>query len=191
MAYTLDQLVGFAQQAGFSGQSAQTIAAIAMAESGGNPYAINPNDPGGSYGLTQINQGAHGPTAQNTLGDPLEAFRQAFSISGGGSNFSPWSTYTNGMYLPFAAQLGIAGGGGSGGLDPQGNPLGAIGGGSGSGDPNAGLTGTTATGQPTTAKSPLSAIFGAVANLFQSFGLLILGAILLAIGAWYTAKPSS
>lgn len=185
MPYSYDDLLGFAQQAGFSGSSANTIAAIALAESGGNPYAINHADPGGSYGLTQINGAAWGPAAANTLGNPLEAFRQAFSISNGGQNFTPWSTYNSGAYLqnlPGGSFTGSTPGGSS---SPP-SPFSPGGGGSSSG-----LTGTSATGQPTTAQSPLSAIFGAIGNLFQSAGLLILGAILVAIGAWYTAKPKA
>jgi len=177
--YTFDQLLGFAQQAGFQGQSADTIAAIAMAESGGNPYAVNYADPGGSYGLTQINGAAWGAGAANTLGNPLEAFTQAFSVSQGGTNFTPWSTYNNGAYLQYATGSG-AGTAGS----AAGSILGGSSGSSGS------LTGTTATGQSTTAQSPLSAIFAAVGNLFQQGGLLLLGGILVGVGAWYLAKPT-
>lgn len=182
--YTLDQLLGFAQQAGFQGSSAQTIAGIAYAESSGNDQAINYSDPGGSYGLTQINGAAHGPTAANTLGNPLEAFQQAFQISNGGTNFTPWSTYNSGAYLPYASQLGLSG---SSSSSPLGGILGGTSGGSGSG----GLAGTTATGQTTQSQSPLSAIFASIGNLFQSAGLLILGAILVAIGAWFIVKPGS
>lgn len=101
---SFSDLVQYAQNAGFSGNSANTIAAIAMAESSGNPYAINPNDPGGSYGLTQINEGAWGIGAENTLGNPQEAFNQAYAVSNGGTNFSPWSTYTNGQYAQYLPQ---------------------------------------------------------------------------------------
>lgn len=177
MPYSFSELLGFARQAGFQGDQASTIAAIALAESGGNPNAINWNDPGGSYGLTQINGAAHGPGAAATLGNPLEAFSQAFHISGGGSNFTPWSTFNSGAYLPFLP--GGAGGSPSNPLPPSG------------GSPSGGLTGATATGQTTTAQSPLSAIFGAIGNLFQSAGLLLLGAILVAIGAWYIVKPKA
>lgn len=177
MPLSLAELEAYAAQAGFSGDSAKTIAAIAMAESGGNPNAINYNDPGGSYGLTQINAAAHGPGALAALGDPLNAFQQAFRISGGGANFTPWSTFNSGAYLPFLN------GGSSGGAG------GVLGAGGGAGGGSGGLTGTTATGQPTTSQSPLSAIFSAIGNLFQSAGLLLLGGILVAIGAWYIAKP--
>ena len=180
--YSLAELVEYARQAGFEGDSAKTIAAIAMAESSGNPYAVNALDPGGSYGLTQINGAAHGVGyASQTLGNPLEAFKQAFSISKGGTTFQPWSTYTNGMYLPHAQQLGIAGvAAGSGGTSS---------GSGGSAGSSGSLSGMSATGQPIQSQSPLSAIFASVGNIFQSTGLLMLGIVLVAVGAWYVAKP--
>lgn len=98
--YNYNDLLGYAQNAGFSGDSANIAAAIAMAESGGDPYADNPNDPnGGSYGLTQIN--GIWPGAQNTLGNPQAAFDQMFTISQGGTNFNPWGAYTNNSYQQF------------------------------------------------------------------------------------------
>lgn len=189
MAYTLAQLVAFAEGAGFQGDQAKTIAAISFAESSGNPYAINYSDPGGSYGLTQVNAAAHGAGAVNTLGNPQEAFAQAFSISNGGTNFTPWSTFNNGAYLPYASQLGLAGGSTTGPNTTASNPFGALLGGS-SASPGS-LAGATATGTPTSSQSPLSAIFSSVANLFQNAGILILGVILVAVGAWYIAKPSN
>jgi len=88
------QIYQFAINAGFTGQSAQIITAIALAESGGNPSNINYGDPLGSYGLTQINGAAWGlSTAQSAL-DPQTALNLAYSISNGGTNFTPWSTFT-------------------------------------------------------------------------------------------------
>lgn len=175
--YSLAEMVDLARQAGFDDEGAKTIAAIAMAESSGNPYAFNPNDPGGSYGLTQINGAAHGiGYASQTMGNPLEAFKQAFAISKGGTTFQPWTTYTNGMYLPYAQQLGVSGGSSSG----------SSGSSSGSGGS---LSGTSATGQPIASQSPLSAIFASIGNIFQTSGLLFLGIVLVAVGAWYVAKP--
>ena len=106
-ALSAGQIKQYALNAGFTGSGADTITAIALAESGGNPNAFNPNDPsGGSFGLTQIN-GVHQGAAM-TLGNPQEALNQAFTISNGGTNFGPWSTYTNGAYQQYipAAQAG-------------------------------------------------------------------------------------
>ena len=79
------------EQAGGSAGEAAMAASIAMAESGGNPNAISPTN---DYGLWQIN-GSHG--AQATL-NPLGNAEAAVSISGNGSNWGPWTTYTAGAY---------------------------------------------------------------------------------------------
>jgi hypothetical protein len=70
-------------------------ASIALAESGGNPNAINNNNPNGTIdrGLWQINS-VHG--SQSTL-DPLANARAAVAISHGGTNWRPWCTaWSNG-----------------------------------------------------------------------------------------------
>jgi Lysozyme like domain len=75
--------------------SAPMAAAIAMAESGGDPYAFNGRDPnGGSVGLWQIN-GIHGSQASY---DPNANAAAAVAISGNGTNWNPWGSYTNGSY---------------------------------------------------------------------------------------------
>ena len=79
----------------FPPETAPIMAATIMAESSGNPAAINREDPGGSYGLTQINQAAHGPRAREAL-DPNRAIELAYEISKGGTDFSPWSQYKSG-----------------------------------------------------------------------------------------------
>jgi LysM repeat protein len=79
------------EQAGGSAGEAVMAASIAMAESGGNPGAVSPTN---DYGLWQIN-GSHG--AQATL-NPLGNAEAAVSISGNGSNWDPWTTYTSGAY---------------------------------------------------------------------------------------------
>ncbi len=101
------QIRQLAVNAGFKGSSVDTITAIALAESSGNTQAFNRNDPhGGSFGLTQIN-GIH-PDAQAAF-DPQTALNKAYDISGGGTNFRPWSTYTSGAYqryVPIAQASG-------------------------------------------------------------------------------------
>ena len=79
------------EQAGGSAGEAVMAASIAMAESGGNPNAISPTN---DYGLWQIN-GSHGALA--TL-NPQGNAEAAVSISGSGSNWGPWTTYTTGAY---------------------------------------------------------------------------------------------
>jgi LysM repeat protein len=67
-------------------------AEIAMAESGGRQFAHSPTN---DFGYWQIN-GGHGP-AMATY-NPLGNARAAISISGDGTNWSPWTTYTSGAY---------------------------------------------------------------------------------------------
>ena len=128
MILSPSQIYSLAQQAGFSGQSATTMTAIVLAESGGDPNNVNTNyvsDPGGSYGLAQINAASH-PDDFSTPGaiyDPLTNLQDAYAISGNGTNFSPWSTYTTSNpalsyqnYLPQAQAAAAAAGNGDGGL---------------------------------------------------------------------------
>jgi LysM repeat protein len=89
--YSCGGLESLWEQAGGSGGEAVMAASIAMAESGGDPDAISPTN---DYGLWQIN-GSHG--AQATL-SPLGNAEAAVSISGNGSNWDPWTTFTSGAY---------------------------------------------------------------------------------------------
>jgi LysM repeat protein len=80
------------KDAGGSSGEATMAASIAMAESGGNEYALSPTN---DYGYWQIN-GSWGPAlaTYNALGNA----KAAVHISADGSNWSPWTTYTSGAY---------------------------------------------------------------------------------------------
>lgn len=87
---SLAQLQALAASVGFPDPA--LAAAIAMAESGGNPNAYNTE---GSYGLWQIDimynqQYASNPSA---LFDPTFNATAAFAISSKGTNFKPWTTF--------------------------------------------------------------------------------------------------
>lgn len=86
--YTVPQLISLWIQAGGSALYAPVAAAIAMAESGGNPNAVNSSNSNGSTdrGLWQINS-IHG--SQSTL-DPVANARAAVAISKGGTDWRPW-----------------------------------------------------------------------------------------------------
>lgn len=112
MAMSYADLEGLWIQAGGSAASAPLAAAIAMAESGGNPSSLNNNASTGdlSYGLWQINMiGSLGPSREQQFGissysqllDPLTNAKAAVKVSNGGTNFLPWSTYKNGAYQRF------------------------------------------------------------------------------------------
>jgi Lysozyme like domain len=73
-----------------------------MAESGGNPNAVNHNTNGSTdRGLWQINTVHGGAMATSAMFDPMANVRAAISISGNGRNWGPWSTYKNGAYRQF------------------------------------------------------------------------------------------
>lgn len=99
--YTLDQLRALATSAGFP--DANTAAAVAMAESGGDPAAAGDVVDGKatSLGLWQIHVPAHPEVDASRLGDPGYSASQAFAISKAGTDWSPWSTFTSGAYAQY------------------------------------------------------------------------------------------
>jgi LysM repeat protein len=80
------------EAAGGSHAQAFTAAEIAMAESGGNQYALSPTD---DYGYWQINA-SHGP-AEATF-NPMGNAKAAIAISSDGTNWDAWTTYVDGAY---------------------------------------------------------------------------------------------
>ena len=67
-------------------------AEIAMAESGGQQYALSPTN---DYGYWQIN-GSHGP-AEATF-NPIGNAKAAIAISSDGTDWGAWTTYVTGAY---------------------------------------------------------------------------------------------
>ena len=80
------------ETAGGSHGEAFMAAEIAMAESGGNQYALSPTN---DYGYWQIN-GSHGP-AMATF-NPMGNAKAAIAISDDGRDWGAWTTYTSGAY---------------------------------------------------------------------------------------------
>ena len=80
------------EDAGGSQATAFIAAEIAMAESGGDQYALSPTD---DYGYWQINA-SHGPAMAtfNALGNA----QAAIAISDNGTDWDPWTTYVTGAY---------------------------------------------------------------------------------------------
>jgi hypothetical protein len=66
-------------------------AEIAMAESGGNQYALSPTD---DYGYWQINASNGALATFNAYGNA----RSAITLSDDGTNWDAWTTYTEGLY---------------------------------------------------------------------------------------------
>ena len=80
-------------------QWAALMAAIAEAESGGNPNATNPNDNGGkqtSWGLWQISLGNHTAPSPNWNDPGVNASLALGKLQSQG--LSAWGTYTSGAY---------------------------------------------------------------------------------------------
>lgn len=106
------QIEAAAYQAGFRGDALRWITAIALAESGGNTSAYNPESaagtaPGrGSVGLTQIYLTAHPEFNQGSLQDPVYNLKAAYKVyAEAGNRFTPWSTYNQGIASRYLAQV--------------------------------------------------------------------------------------
>lgn len=97
-------LVSLAQSAGFAGADAYIAAAIALAESSGDPNAVGDLEltPGGSIGLWQINLKAHPEYNAQELTNPQTNAAAAFAIyQQRGNSFLPWSTFKSGAYSKY------------------------------------------------------------------------------------------
>jgi len=100
----LGQLVALARSVGFP--DPELAAAVAMAESGGNPLAIGDN--GTSFGLWQIHTPVHPEYTAGAMLDPQSNALAAFAISSHGTNWKPWTTFNNGAYKQFYHPKGVA-----------------------------------------------------------------------------------
>jgi len=92
-----DEIRQLAEMVGFL--DSNIAAAVALAESGGNPKAVGDN--GLSIGLWQIYTKAHPQYARADLFDPLKNAHAALAISDGGKNWRPWTTFRNGAYKAY------------------------------------------------------------------------------------------
>jgi hypothetical protein len=101
-AYTYGQLETLWTDAGGSKALAPLMAAIALAESGGNPEATNPTDNGGtqtSWGLWQISNGTHGQPVAGILSPSVNAQQAVAKYKSQG--LGAWGTYTSGAYRQY------------------------------------------------------------------------------------------
>jgi len=102
-------IAALAANAGFTGSDVGVAAAIALAESGGNPSAYNPESQAGtpqgqgSFGLWQIYLKAHPEFSGWNLLDPQTNANAAFQVYQQ-QGFSAWSTFNSGKYTAFLAQ---------------------------------------------------------------------------------------
>ncbi len=110
-----EQIAKLAYKAGFRGNDLNTAVAVALAESGGNTAAYNPEAaagtrPGsGSRGLWQIYGTVHPEYNNDSAFDPVINAQAAFKVyREAGGRFTPWSTYNAGVRPSqnWAAQAG-------------------------------------------------------------------------------------
>ena len=109
MAYSFTDLMGLWNGAGGPAAVAPLMAAVALAESGGNPNARNPSS--GACGLWQI----HPPEAGCT--DPQQNAQMAVRKYGS-QGLGAWEAYTNGSYQKFLPAGATASSGSSSGGGP-------------------------------------------------------------------------
>jgi Lysozyme like domain len=114
------QLVTLALNAGFPGTDANIAAAIALAESGGDPSAlgdytldgeiVSSNTSGAvptSIGLWQIHYTAHPEFDATKLTDATYNASAAYSVyANRGGSFQDWTTYNTGAYMKFITDDG-------------------------------------------------------------------------------------
>lgn len=96
--YSYGELKKLWVQYGGSQATSGMAAAIALAESGGNPNATHTNSDGSiDRGLWQVNS-VHGAQSSTDVATNTKA---AVAISAHGTNWNPWTTFKNGDYKNF------------------------------------------------------------------------------------------
>jgi hypothetical protein len=95
--FSLAQLRTLAASVGFPDPN--LAAAVAMAESSGNPFAVG--DGGTSFGLWQIHAPSHPEFDTTQLMGATYNAHAALLISKSGTDWTPWSTYNSGAYRQF------------------------------------------------------------------------------------------
>jgi hypothetical protein len=94
---------------GFHGNALVISVAVALAESSGWTKAVLINtDCSRDRGLWQINSRWHGEVSDAQAFDPNACAQATFTISSGGTNWTPWVTYNNGAYQQFMARARTA-----------------------------------------------------------------------------------
>lgn len=106
--YNFPRAYDLIKSVGGTDSEARTLAAIAQAESTGNPGAHNPRGKDNSYGLWQINmRGKMGPERLRQFGlsrnedlyDPKTNARVALQMARQRRGYHDWSTYNTGKHL--------------------------------------------------------------------------------------------
>ena len=101
---TRAEIANAMRKAGWPETAIPVGVAVALAESGGNPSAVNHSNRNGSkdYGLFQINSVHKELLAKHNWSDPVDNARMALSVyKGAGNKWTPWSVYKSGSYRRF------------------------------------------------------------------------------------------
>jgi Lysozyme like domain len=117
--YSFPELQQLWTQAGGSVTLAPIMAAIALAESGGNPNAHHVTRREDSRGLWQINVRAHPSFAHANLYDPAVNAQAAVSVYRS-QGLGAWSTYTSGAYESYLGNSSTSSSSRYGGTRPGG-----------------------------------------------------------------------
>lgn len=178
---TPQQIAGVAKAAGFPDGELATAVAVALAESGGNPAAVNTANRNGSvdHGLFQINT-VHGSLlSQGNKYDALDNAKMAYTVwTRSGRSWKPWATFNSGRYLAFKPQ---------GTLGAAAPVLPALAGATGGGTapaPVATAGGPTAA-SASTSSGVLDLLSGLVSGgLWTRLGAFVLGSLLVMMSLW-------
>ena len=95
----------------FTGTALYIAIAVCLAESAGNPNAVNTyhnTPPSRDRGLWQINSYWHPEVSDAAAFNPQSNAAAAYRISSHGTNWKPWSTYNSGSYRQFMARAQAA-----------------------------------------------------------------------------------
>lgn len=98
------QIANAMRRAGWPESAIPIGVAVALAESGGNPRAVNRANRNGSadYGLFQINSIHKTILASGDRYDPVDNARMALRVyKDAGSKWTPWSVYKHGTYRKY------------------------------------------------------------------------------------------
>ncbi len=108
--YSIGDLKGAAENAGFSGAALVTAVAVALAENSGRILrAVNTNRDGSrDRGPWQINDRAHPDVSDGCAFDLNCSAQKAYDISSQGRDWKPWTTWTNGAYKQYLQDASAA-----------------------------------------------------------------------------------
>ena len=110
-ALTPAQIAAAMREAGWDDAAIPIGVAVALAESGGNPRAVNNKNRNGSsdYGLFQINSIHANLLTTGDRFNPVDNARMALTVyRQAGSSWKPWAAYNSGAHTKFISASDLA-----------------------------------------------------------------------------------